>query len=62
MSIFELQGEKIYSFVQRGLTYGHLSTGVEPKKGEDDGKYIPINTRMQRTQVAPETFCNQLKT
>ncbi|XP_047183766.1 syntaxin-4 isoform X2 [Scophthalmus maximus] len=23
---------------------------VEPKKGEDDGKYIPINARMQRTQ------------
>uniref|UniRef100_A0A3P8R1B2 t-SNARE coiled-coil homology domain-containing protein n=1 Tax=Astatotilapia calliptera TaxID=8154 RepID=A0A3P8R1B2_ASTCA len=23
---------------------------IEPKKGEDDGKYIPINTRMQRTQ------------
>ncbi|XP_063338634.1 syntaxin-4 [Pelmatolapia mariae] len=25
---------------------------IEPKKGEDDGKYIPINTRMQRTQHA----------
>ncbi|KAG7219828.1 hypothetical protein INR49_005850 [Caranx melampygus] len=23
---------------------------IEPKKGEDDGKYIPINVRMQRTQ------------
>uniref|UniRef100_A0A8C6TSG8 Syntaxin 4 n=1 Tax=Neogobius melanostomus TaxID=47308 RepID=A0A8C6TSG8_9GOBI len=23
---------------------------IEPKKGDDDGKYIPINTRMQRTQ------------
>ncbi|XP_049420384.1 syntaxin-4 [Epinephelus fuscoguttatus] len=23
---------------------------IEPKKGEDDGKYIPINIRMQRTQ------------
>lgn len=23
---------------------------IEPKKGEDDGKYIPISTRMQRTQ------------
>lgn len=23
---------------------------IEPKKGEDDGKYISINTRMQRTQ------------
>lgn len=25
---------------------------IEPKKGEDDGKYIPINIRMQRTQHA----------
>ncbi|XP_071318207.1 syntaxin-4 isoform X1 [Trachinotus anak] len=23
---------------------------IEPKKGEDDGKYVPINIRMQRTQ------------
>ncbi|XP_023154370.1 syntaxin-4 [Amphiprion ocellaris] len=23
---------------------------IEPKKGEEDGKYIPINVRMQRTQ------------
>ncbi|KAK5620432.1 hypothetical protein CRENBAI_024298 [Crenichthys baileyi] len=23
---------------------------IEPKKGDDDGKYIPINVRMQRTQ------------
>ncbi|XP_022050228.1 syntaxin-4 [Acanthochromis polyacanthus] len=23
---------------------------IEPKKGEEDGKYIPINIRMQRTQ------------
>ncbi|XP_075950295.1 syntaxin-4 [Anarhichas minor] len=23
---------------------------IEPKKGDDDGKYVPINTRMQRTQ------------
>ncbi|XP_005805431.1 syntaxin-4 [Xiphophorus maculatus] len=23
---------------------------IEPKKGDDDGKYIPINIRMQRTQ------------
>ncbi|XP_026172131.1 syntaxin-4 isoform X2 [Mastacembelus armatus] len=23
---------------------------IEPKKGEDDGKYIPVNVRMQRTQ------------
>ncbi|XP_042364478.1 syntaxin-4 [Plectropomus leopardus] len=23
---------------------------IEPKKGEEDGKYVPINTRMQRTQ------------
>ncbi|XP_071368098.1 syntaxin-4 isoform X2 [Centroberyx affinis] len=23
---------------------------IEPKKADDDGKYIPINTRMQRTQ------------
>ncbi|XP_031698903.1 syntaxin-4 [Anarrhichthys ocellatus] len=23
---------------------------MEPKKGDDDGKYVPINTRMQRTQ------------
>lgn len=28
-----------------------LSTGIESKKGEEDGKYIPINVRMQRTQV-----------
>uniref|UniRef100_UPI003AAA9F5C syntaxin-4-like isoform X1 n=1 Tax=Centroberyx gerrardi TaxID=166262 RepID=UPI003AAA9F5C len=26
---------------------------IESKKAEDDGKYIPINTRMQRTQVEP---------
>ncbi|MEQ2214251.1 hypothetical protein XENOCAPTIV_027971 [Xenoophorus captivus] len=24
---------------------------IEPKKGDDDGKYIPINVRMQRTQA-----------
>lgn len=30
---------------------GCLSSGIEPKKGEEDGKYIPINVRMQRTQV-----------
>ncbi|XP_054455344.1 syntaxin-4 [Anoplopoma fimbria] len=23
---------------------------IEPKKGEEDGKYVPINARMQRTQ------------
>ncbi|XP_031171270.1 syntaxin-4 [Sander lucioperca] len=23
---------------------------IEPKKGEEDGKYIPVNVRMQRTQ------------
>lgn len=23
---------------------------IEPKKGEEDGKYVPINVRMQRTQ------------
>ncbi|XP_068439844.1 syntaxin-4 [Clinocottus analis] len=23
---------------------------IEPKKGDDDGKYVPINARMQRTQ------------
>ncbi|XP_010768262.1 syntaxin-4 [Notothenia coriiceps] len=23
---------------------------IEPKKGEEDGKYVPINSRMQRTQ------------
>ncbi|XP_068592925.1 syntaxin-4 [Cebidichthys violaceus] len=23
---------------------------IEPKKGDDDGKYVPVNTRMQRTQ------------
>lgn len=28
-----------------------LHTGIESKKGDEDGKYIPINTRMQRTQV-----------
>ncbi|XP_053705364.1 syntaxin-4 [Synchiropus splendidus] len=25
---------------------------IEPKKGEDDGKYIPVNIRMQKTQHA----------
>lgn len=30
--------------------------GIEPKKGDDDGKYISINVRMQRTQVSHETF------
>lgn len=29
----------------------YLSAGIESKKGEEDGKYIPINIRMQRTQV-----------
>lgn len=40
-----------------GLNYDDLSTGIEPKKGEEDGKYIPISIRMQRTQVE-----SQLKT
>lgn len=34
-----------------------LSTGIESKKGEEDGKYIPINVRMQRTQVDSLFFC-----
>lgn len=25
--------------------------GIEPKKTDEDGKYVPINLRMQRTQV-----------
>ena len=29
-----------------------FSSGIEPKKGDDNDKYIPINTRMQRTQVS----------
>ncbi|CAG00636.1 unnamed protein product, partial [Tetraodon nigroviridis] len=28
----------------------HVSPGIEFKKGEEDGKYVPINIRMQRTQ------------
>ncbi|XP_038592606.1 syntaxin-4-like isoform X2 [Micropterus salmoides] len=29
---------------------------IESKKGEEDGKYVPINVRMQRTQVDSFTF------
>lgn len=29
----------------------YLCTGIERKKGEEDGNYIPVNVRMQRTQV-----------
>ncbi|XP_033975954.1 syntaxin-4-like isoform X2 [Trematomus bernacchii] len=32
---------------------GHIQRklkSIEPKKGEEDGKYVPINSRMQRTQ------------
>lgn len=34
----------------------HLSTGIELKKGDEDDKYVPINTRMQRTQVRHHLF------
>ena len=36
------------------MTFSDVSKGIENKKGEEDGKYIPINVRMQRTQVTPE--------
>ncbi|XP_033963757.1 syntaxin-4 [Pseudochaenichthys georgianus] len=35
---------------------------IEPKKGEEDGKYVPINSRMQRTQhgVLSREFVEQM--
>lgn len=45
------------SFMRSGLVHTHhFSSGIEPKKGEDDEKYVPINIRMQRTQVSVDGF------
>lgn len=38
------------------LTACQCNAGIEPKKGDDDGKYVSVNARMQRTQVAPHTL------
>lgn len=55
--------DTVYSFVL--LTWitliNHLSTDIEPKKGEEDAKYVPINVRMQRTQVDSLIFAFMLK-
>ncbi|XP_033975194.1 syntaxin-4-like isoform X1 [Trematomus bernacchii] len=44
---------------------GHIQRklkSIEPKKGEEDGKYVPINSRMQRTQhgVLSREFVEQM--
>lgn len=45
--------DDVYSFVLFAwiTLVNHLPTDIEPKKGEEDAKYVPINVRMQRTQV-----------
>lgn len=40
-----LLGLNLFSLISQ------FSLGIEIKKGEEDGKYVPINIRMQRTQV-----------